>query len=736
MKRLLQGAVAFLLLSNLNSPLSIAHAQGTAFTYQGRLNSGTNAATGSFDLRFALFDALTVGTQQGNLLTNSATGVSNGLFIVTLDFGNQFPGAGRWLEIGVRTNGGGSFFTLSPRQALTPAPYAITAGSVVSGGLGAGTYGNAVTFNNASNSFSGAFTGNGANVTNVNATKLGGVPVAGFWQTGGNLGTFPGANILGTLDNEPLELWVYGFRALKIIPGTNAVNTPNLIGGSIANSIDPGVTGATIAGGGGGPIAGFYYINYVRANYATVGGGTGNTASNVCSTVAGGLRNTASGAGAFVGGGGYDGFYIQGNTAGGDAATISGGLGNTATGEYSTVVGGYQNTASGYGSFVGGGGSGTFGISGFGGNVASGKFGAISGGSGNTALGLGSAIGGGAGNSANNDSATIGGGFQNTCVSFYDTVGGGSGNTANGGPSFGSATVGGGSQNTASGPFSTVSGGQINVASGASAMVPGGGGCTAAGQFSFAAGAGAKANGNGTFVWADESSLTNFVGNGNNQFLIRAVGGVGINTSAPEAPLHVVGVGGITIGQSATGGGYTALRIDLSAAQNGYAELQAISSAGSSFGPLILQADGGNVGIGTTTPASKLTVNGNILASGTITGSSDRNVKEHFSLISARDVLEKVSALPISEWNYKADNETLRHIGPMAQDFYAAFNVGMDDKHISMVDADGVALAAIQGLNQKLDELKADLNRRNAENTELKQRLAALEKIILNPKPN
>jgi hypothetical protein len=183
---------------------------------------------------------------------------------------------------------------------------------------------------------------------------------------------------------------------------------------------------------------------------------------------------------------------------------------------------------------------------------------------------------------------------------------------------------------------------------------------------------------------------------------------VGIGTDAPETPLHIADFHGITIGTRATGGGFTALRMDLSADQNGYAELQAISQAGISYGPLILQANGGNVGIGTITPAQKLTVNGNILASGTINGSSDRNVKEHFSPVSARDILEKVSALPISEWNYKADNETLRHIGPVAQDFYAAFNVGMDDRHISMVDADGVALAAIQGLNQKLEETRVE----------------------------
>ncbi len=83
---------------------------------------------------------------------------------------------------------------------------------------------------------------------------------------------------------------------------------------------------------------------------------------------------------------------------------------------------------------------------------------------------------------------------------------------------------------------------------------------------------------------------------------------------------------------------------------------------------------------------------------------SDRNAKEHFTSIDASAVLAKVAALPVTEWNYK-DDKSAQHIGPVAQDFHTAFGLnGGDDKHISVVDEGGVALAAIQGLNQKLEE--------------------------------
>src|SRR6266571_7280330 len=103
--------VTLALLSTLNFQLS-AFAQGTAFTYQGRLNDGANLANGNYDLTFVLFGVASGGSPVAGPLTNSSVGVSNGLFTVLLDFGaGVFTGSDRWLEIGVRTNSGAGGFT-------------------------------------------------------------------------------------------------------------------------------------------------------------------------------------------------------------------------------------------------------------------------------------------------------------------------------------------------------------------------------------------------------------------------------------------------------------------------------------------------------------------------------------------------------------------------------------------------------------------------------------------------
>jgi|GEM_PF-2441706 len=160
-----------------------ALAQGTAFTYQGRLNDGANPANGVYDLKLTLFDAVTNGGIVAGPVTNSSVSVSNGLFTSTVDFGAAFDGNPYWLRLQVRTNGANNFTLLSPRQSLTPTPYAefATTASNLSGTLPAaqlsgtvpsadlsGTYGNILNLNNAANTFSG----NGANVTALDANNL------------------------------------------------------------------------------------------------------------------------------------------------------------------------------------------------------------------------------------------------------------------------------------------------------------------------------------------------------------------------------------------------------------------------------------------------------------------------------------------------------------------------------------------------------------------------------------
>ena len=122
--------IALALVSTLSAQLSIVFAQGTAFTYQGHLNSGSGSANGSYDLQFTLYAINAGGVAIAGPVTNSATSVSNGLFTTAIDFGpNVFTGGSNWLDIAVRTNGAGTFNELTPRQQITPTPYAIMANS-------------------------------------------------------------------------------------------------------------------------------------------------------------------------------------------------------------------------------------------------------------------------------------------------------------------------------------------------------------------------------------------------------------------------------------------------------------------------------------------------------------------------------------------------------------------------------------------------------------------------------
>ena len=100
-------------------------AQTTEFTYQGSLKDGPNPANANYDFEFALFDALNAGNPVGPTLTRSSVAVANGIFSVKLDFGSNYPGANRFLEIHVRPTGAGAFTPLAPRQAVSSVPYSV-----------------------------------------------------------------------------------------------------------------------------------------------------------------------------------------------------------------------------------------------------------------------------------------------------------------------------------------------------------------------------------------------------------------------------------------------------------------------------------------------------------------------------------------------------------------------------------------------------------------------------------
>ena len=215
-KSILLAALALGLTSN-------ALAQGTtAFTYQGRLNGSGGPVTGSYDLKFAVYDAVASGNAVSSVLTNTATTVTNGLFTLTLDFGSGvFTGSARWLDLAVRTNGNGAFTALAPRQPLTPAPYALfaptagvaataaTASSVANNGVSGPAIASGQVVKSLNGLHDAVTLAPGANVslvTNGNALTISaaGGGTNGGWATTGNAGTTPTVHFLGTTDGQPL----------------------------------------------------------------------------------------------------------------------------------------------------------------------------------------------------------------------------------------------------------------------------------------------------------------------------------------------------------------------------------------------------------------------------------------------------------------------------------------------------------------------------------------------------
>jgi trimeric autotransporter adhesin len=492
---------------------------------------------------------------------------------------------------------------------------------------------------------------------------------------------------LGTTDNNALELRVNGARALRLEP--NAIS-PNVIGGYSGNSVTADAYGAAIGGGG--------YTNnpnVVTDDFGTVGGGVNNRAGD-------GAGETSDRAYATVGGG-------AGNQASGYIATVSGGVGNWARGSWSTIGGGGFNDADGEQATVGGGQN----------NHAWGSYATVGGGSGVTVNGSYATVGGGSSNTANGDYATVGGGGANQAIDQSSTVGGGTNNVAGSeGEDARWATVGGGEANIAGAIFATVGGGMANAASGWWGTIAGG--------YTNTVSADHATVGGGSSNTASATCATVGGGSYNEATNVWATVSGGLENVASAYAATVPG------GERNTAAGANSFAAGTQAKANGEG---CFVWADKTYADFICQYP--NQFIARASGGVYLYTNGDLstgayLASGSGSWSSvsDRNLKDNFTSVDGQAVLASLAEVPIATWNYKAQDSSIRHMGPMSQDLYAAFGLGESETAISTVDADGVALAAIQGLYQLAQEQAAHIDALEAENAGLHQSLDGLEERV------
>lgn len=623
-------------------------------------------------------------------------------------------------------------------------------------------------FDSAANSFSGSFSGNGSGLTSLPS----------FAATLGTSQTFTGLNTFAT------NVSIFGSQAgafyspLVSIQNLNtagstaptlrlvgAGNSPNGVlsvssqgtgliaqfGNAIAFVADI-TTNGVFEGGFAGD--GTYVTNVNAAkldglsatNFWNTSGNSGTTAglnylgtadnqplelrvdgtralrlepNAVTANVIGGYPGNADNngvAGVTIGGGGTAGYVNRVNASLGTIAGGSGNLINTNAND-STVGGGRQNT------------------------IDTNSWGAvIAGGHGNY-IQAGTSGGGGLNN---NSYSVISGGYSNIIGAnlFNATIGGGAINTNTGN----NATIGGGYENNVAGSGGTIAGGQQNISvASADHTAIGGGWFNTIGANAY----------EGTIAGGYINTLSNGAGYG-------TIGGGQYNTNSSNGGTIAGGQNNLATGpyQSTIGGGYNNLASANYATvpggfQNvagGACALAAGNSAQATNNYAFVWGDGSVTTTSFTNNSvtmraengfrffttSQLAVNGGgtagvqLGAGGTAwTTLSDRNAKKNFAAVDTVAVLDKLAKIPIEQWNYKweTDGDT-PNIGPMAQDFKHAFFPGRDDKGISTLEFDGVELAAIQGLNRKVDEKDARLQDQAAQIAELQAQVAELKALV------
>jgi trimeric autotransporter adhesin len=625
----------------------IAFSQTSVFTYQGKLNDNSFAASGTYDFEFALYDAAAGGNQIGTINTNSGVAVASGVFSVSLDFGPAaFPGAARYLEIRVKRSANPTFTTLSPRQVIASAPYSIRAVSAAAA--------------DSAPNFSGALSGDVVGTQSATTVaSVGGVSASSL-ATGASAA------------NAATEFNVPGKIVQRDASGNFATGTitASLNGNaSTATTATTATTANAVSASAGNSVVTAINASASSVNTAHVAGDvefapseqqTATTTNHLVNLKLVGSRTLGApgqdallslgASGSYPDNQTYDKerFRVDNDGSILSVADYSGGINTTSPIEGSGTRFMWYATKA--------------------------------------------AIRAGQIDGTQWDDANIG----LYSVAFGQNVRALGDNAIAVGKSTVAANTG------------TVALGEGHTATGANSVALGYGAST-----STSAGSPRL----GTFVFADRSTATTcpLYSNGSsidsncqyhptvtNSFNVRAVNGSFFHTNT------ALTTGFIFNSTTAT---MTLTNSKLTMASDGSTTLT--SNSGGTAG-VTLAAGGGSWN-----------------------NLSDRNAKENIRAVNKRDILRSVLGLPISTWNYKTQNASLRHIGPMAQDFNAAFKVGDSEKTITSVDPDGVALAAIQGLYEEIKErdvktaeLRREIDKLNAQNAALNDRLSAIEQRL------
>jgi len=550
-----------------------------------------------------------------------------------------------------------------------------------------------------------AFRAGGVAATEWDAGNIGDYSTAFGYQTTASgvqsLAAGQGSNAVGPRSTA------LGFNTLASGDGATALggntvasgNSSTAMSGGVANG--PWSTGMGLSAVANGAASLAMGESAQSNGYASLAGGVLSHADGVASlafgdhTVASGNNSLTFGANATASGIGALAFGA-GTTASG-SGSMALGENTTAGNEYAVAVG-FNTAALAEGSITTGANTAAHGINSI----------AVGNGSATSVTGVAS-LAGGTGSNANGAASLAFGAI--TLASGTNAVA--TGNltqaTGNNSTAMGQASIASGTQSTAIGNTNTASGSFNALAMGVNSTASGFNGAVAIGYGVTASGAPSTALGNGTLASGANSTA------------------IGVNTIAS-------GFGSTAMGQSTTASGTNSTAIGYYASANGKSGVFVFGDKSTST-PLLAAADNQFVAraAGGTTfySNSALTLGVTLAANGGAWASvSDRNRKQDFRFEDGELALSKIAQMPITSWSYKSTDGSVRHLGPMAQDFRAAFGLGADSVTITTTDIDGVNLLAVQALEKRTAEQRSEIAALRAQNSELMQRLARLEALL------